>query len=234
MDSMSEKSPAARMAEDWDRRARENALHYIASGRESWTEDEFFASGRETFEHYLANDLGNICQGRDPQAMRVLEIGCGVGRVTRAFADFFGEVWAVDVSREMIERARGYLSGWPNVHLVQTDGGSLAAVEVEDGSLDFAYSHLVFQHIPTLEAIRGYVRDVARLLRPGGLFKFQVQGAPLEGAQSDTWLGVSISLATARELAESAGFELRHHHGEGTQDFWLWCFKRPGPEATAG
>ena len=34
----------------------------------------------------ILNDLANICQGRNPKEMSVLEIGCGAGRVTRAFA----------------------------------------------------------------------------------------------------------------------------------------------------
>ena len=38
--------------------------------------------------------------------MRVLEIGCGAGRLTRALANFFGEVHAVDISGEMVAQAR--------------------------------------------------------------------------------------------------------------------------------
>ena len=41
---------------------------------------------------------------------------------------------------------------------------------------DFAFSVIVFQHIPSREIIENYVREVHRLLRPGALFKFQVQG----------------------------------------------------------
>ena len=48
----------------------------------------------------------NICQGKDPKQMRVLEIGCGAGRVTRALASVFGEVYAVDISGEMVRQAR--------------------------------------------------------------------------------------------------------------------------------
>ena len=42
--------------------------------------------------------------------------------------------------------------------------------------------------------IYNYVREVNRLLRPGALFKFQVQGdATMETAPDDTWLGVPFS-----------------------------------------
>ena len=45
-----------------------------------------------------------------------------------------------------------------------------------DLEFDFAFSSIVFQHIPSRDIIENYVREVHRLLRPGALFKFQVQG----------------------------------------------------------
>jgi hypothetical protein len=94
-------------------------------------------------------------------------------------------------------------------------------------SIDFAFSTIVFQHIPSQTIIESYVRDVQRLLRTGSLFKFQVQGATgLSNDPSDTWVGVSFSEEEALVLAERCGFEARYRVGAGTQDFWLWFFKR--------
>jgi SAM-dependent methyltransferase len=76
----------------WDRRASENARYYAATGQLDWSDAEFFHSGDRTVDDFVWNDLANVCQGRDPKAMRVLEIGCGAGRVTRALARRFGEV----------------------------------------------------------------------------------------------------------------------------------------------
>ena len=71
------------------------------------------------------------------------------------------------------------------------------------------------------------MREVNRLLRPGALFKFQVQGdASLETDPGDTWLGVAYSEQEAVEMAERCGFEPRYRHGAGQQYFWLWFFKR--------
>ena len=92
---------------------------------------------------------------------------------------------------------------------------------------DFAFTTIVFQHIPSREVIYNYVREVYRLLRPGALFKFQVQGdASLQTAPDDTWLGVPFSDADAVAMAEQCGFELRYRHGAGEQYFWLWYFKK--------
>src|SRR5579872_6700762 len=91
-----------KMRRDWERRARENARHFVVTEKSHWSDEEFFESGQIAMREDILIDLGNICQGRDPKEMRVLEIGCGAGRVTRAFAEFFGEVWAVDISPEMV------------------------------------------------------------------------------------------------------------------------------------
>ena len=90
------------MKRDWDARARDNAMHYIASGRDDWDVEAFLESGRESVEATVLPDLDLVCRGRDPATMRMLEIGCGIGRMTWHLARVFGEVYAVDVSGEIV------------------------------------------------------------------------------------------------------------------------------------
>ena len=213
-----------KMRQDWDARARENARHFVATGREDWSDEEFFRSGEKAVSEDILTDMTNICQGKDPQAMRVLEIGCGAGRLTRALSNVFGEVHAVDVSGEMVELARKAVADRPGVHVYQNNGCDLTVVPPVE--FDFAYSAIVFQHIPSREVIENYVREVHRLLRPGALFKFQVQGdARVKSSPDDTWLGVSYSDQAATEMAHRCGFEPRYRYGVGEQYFWLWYFK---------
>lgn len=213
-----------KMRRDWDERARENARFYVNTERTEWTDEEFFASGRQTVREEILTDMINICQGKDPKQMRVLEIGCGAGRVTRALAEVFGEVHAVDVSGEMVAQAQAALRQFPAAHVYQNNGMDLSIVPVAD--FDFAFSTIVFQHIPSRDVIENYVREVHRLLRPGALFKFQVQGDfTLDTDPEDTWLGVPFSEQDAREMAARCGFEARYMHGAGEQYFWLWFFK---------
>src|SRR5258705_4528756 len=120
-----------RMRRDWERRARENARHYVVTGQSQWNDEEFYRSGMITLEEEILDDLPNICQGKDPKQMRVLEIGCGAGRVTRAFAGYFGEVFSVDISREMVRQARRAVAGFPKALAVQDQGEDLA-VDGED------------------------------------------------------------------------------------------------------
>jgi ubiquinone/menaquinone biosynthesis C-methylase UbiE len=216
-----------KMRLDWDKRARENARHYVVTGQLEWTDEEFFRSGEQTVKEEVLTDMINICQGKDPKQMRVLEIGCGAGRITRALSGIFGEVHAVDVSGEMVNRARSALADRPNAFLYQNNGKDLTVIG--DVVFDFAFSTIVFQHIPSYEVIDSYVREVHRLLRPGALFKFQVQGdATIRSSPDDTWLGVPFSQQAAVDMAARCGFEMRYYYGAGQQYFWLWYFKPQG------
>lgn len=215
-----------KMRRDWDERARENARFYVNTERTDWTDAQFFASGEQTVREEILTDMTNICQGKDPSEMRVLEIGCGAGRITRALARLFGEVHAVDVSGEMAALAQQALAELPHAHAHQNNGMDLRVIP-DDKPFDFAFSTIVFQHIPSRDVIETYVREVCRLLRPGALFKFQVQGdASVQTDPDDTWLGVPFSEKDARVMAERCGFELRYHYGSGCQYFWLWYFKK--------
>lgn len=215
-----------KMRKDWDERAKENARYYVNTATENWSDDQFFASGERTVAEEILTDMGNICQGKTPVEMRVLEIGCGAGRVTRALARLFGQVHAVDVSGEMVRLATEAVAGFPGAKVYQNNGKDLSVIP--ELPFDFAFSTIVFQHIPSREIIENYVREVSRLLRPGALFKFQLQGdSTMITAPDDTWLGVPFSEAQAIEMAFRCGFEPRYRHGAGEQYFWLWFFKQP-------
>jgi SAM-dependent methyltransferase len=141
-------------------------------------------------------------------------------------AEVFGEVYGVDVSGEMIRRAKESLRDYPNAHVFRNDGAGLNVLG--DIRFDFAFSFIVFQHIPSRDIIYNYVREVGRLLRPGALFKFQVQGSDvsLRTTPADTWVGVTFSDADAVAMADACGFELRYRHGAGSEFFWLWFFDK--------
>lgn len=92
---------------------------------------------------------------------------------------------------------------------------------------DFAFSMCVFHHIPDKSVIESYIHDVGRLLRPGALFKFEVQGfLGLETNRTDTWLGTPLSEPEMLAIADRCGFEARYRVGAGEERFWLWFFKK--------
>lgn len=214
------------MQDEWDQRARDNAYHFIASAQESWSEEDFERSGRESAQNHIFIDLDRIAKGRDPKTLTVLEIGCGAGRMTRPLAEVFGQIHAIDVSGEMIAQAQPRLKDLDNVHLHHTNGVDLSTLG--DLRLDFALSFIVFQHIPDLEVIRGYIRQVAARLQPGALFKFQVQGSPVvETLARDTWHGTRFSALEAVRAARENQLRIEAYEGVGEQYFWLTMRKDP-------
>jgi ubiquinone/menaquinone biosynthesis C-methylase UbiE len=214
-----------KMRSDWNDRAKENAQHYVQNEKEQWDRREFFRSGEINVANEVMTDMVAICGGqRSPLDLRMLEIGCGVGRMTRMLARIFGHVTGVDISEEMIRQARENTVDLNNVDLVVGDGCTLTGLP--DASYDFAYSFIVFQHIPAYSVMASYCRDVYRVLKPRGLFKFQVQGyTDLKRSDMDTWLGHPISPREAVKLAEESGFALERQEGAGSQWYWLWFRK---------
>jgi SAM-dependent methyltransferase len=214
-------APRLWMRSDWDRRARENAQHFIACGQ-SDTDDAFWASGRREVEQLILHDVE-----LEPSA-RALEIGCGMGRILRPLSERVGKAFGVDISAEMIERARQALADRGNVEVFVT-GGRLRPFA--DASLDFVYSFIVFQHVPTKKAVARYIGEAARVLKGQGVFRFQVDGRPRpKSSEADTWVGVWYEPEELRRELERRGFAIVDQWGEGTHYFWVTALR----ESTAG
>jgi len=214
----------ARMRQDWDERARLNALYYIVTDAAE-SEAQFEASGEQSVRDILS-DVERLL----PANATVLEIGCGIGRMLRPFARRFASVYGVDVSTEMVNLAHQRLADLPNVKVWRTDGASLQPIQ--SGSVDLAVSYLVFQHIPDVSVVEANIRETFRVLREGGLFKFQAAGhQDSEEAESaerdrikDTWTGVSFSDSGIRRIVEQSGFVVRETYSHQPPDSctFLW------------
>ena len=198
------------MREDWDLRARANAPFYVCTTAAD-SPAEFEASG----ERDLA---AHVVDGLDVSPRwRVLEIGCGVGRLLRPLAGRVARVVGVDLSAAMLARARDSCEGLSNVELALTDGN---LDFLPDAGFDFVFSHIVFQHLPRKAYAERYFRDAFRVLAPGGIFRVQVDGRSRQFFRrwiADSWSGVVFSAAELRRRLERVGFEVREIRGEHTQ-----------------
>jgi SAM-dependent methyltransferase len=223
-----DRTAVEKMREDWNRRANENAKFYVQSERNEWADRDFFRTGEINAAKLVMTDMPRICgPGKSPLDLNMLEIGCGVGRMTRMLARIFAQVTALDISDEMVARARENTADLPNVSVLLGDGATLRPLASD--AYDFVFSFIVFQHIPSLEIIASYCREAHRVLKPGGLFKFHVQGrTSFRRGRRDTWTGYQVSPSQARTLARGAGFVMEHSEGRGTQYYWLW-FRKPAP-----
>jgi SAM-dependent methyltransferase len=222
------------MREFWDSRAREDAYFFVDNRRDYRDRklDAFWAQGERDLDQLLAQlDL------RVERGDAVLDIGCGVGRLTRVLAARAARVHGLDISAEMIERARAHHGSLSNIEWVLGDGTSLAPLD--DGSFDACISHVVFQHIPDPRITLGYVTEIGRVLRPGGWAAFQVSndasvharrgarsrlasvaealGRAPSGQDHPAWLGSAIDLGELSRTATAAGLTIERTVGEGTQ-----------------
>jgi len=214
-----ELSVGERMRADWDQRARQNPQYFVATSREQWNDGDFFQSGVEWTQEQIMSDMLSIARGRSPKRMKVLEIGCGMGRVTRSLAEIFGIVYGVDISLEMLLHGKRVLAERTNVQLCQNSGADLAMFS--NGTFDFALSWVVFQHIPRKAIVQNYIEEVSRVLKANSLFKCQVQGYPIPEQDADTWTGVGFSEEEMKHIAHNAGLEILKSSGAGTQYYCL-------------
>ncbi len=209
-----------RMRADWNRRAVEDANYYVAFGRRDQDEQEFFATGQDVLRNLEAE------LKRTSGRTAALEIGCGPGRLMRPMSLHFREIHGVDVSDQMIRLARERLRGIPNAFAHQNSGSDLSAFP--DGKFDFVYSYAVFQHIPSRDVVFQYLREARRVVKPGGILRFQVNGLPAEARQYDTWSGVRIAPDEIVAFAQENELQLLALEQVGTQYMWVTC-RKPAP-----
>lgn len=105
--------------------------------------------------------------GSDPADLGVIvEIGSGHGRWTHFLAEGGAEVVAVDLAPGCVEACRRRFADRPGVRPILSDGMSLPTVA--DGTVDLVFSFDSLVHADH-HALRGYVSECARVLRPGGV-----------------------------------------------------------------
>ena len=220
------------MREDWNRRAREDAHYYVAFGRHEQDEDEFLDTASDVLRGF-ERELKRGLPGTNARARRALEIGCGPGRLMKPLSAQFGEIHGVDVADEMIAIARRRLASIPHAHPHVGSGADLR--QFADDSFDFLYSYAVFQHIPAKQVVLSYLQDAARVLKPGGLMRFQVNNLDAARTAAETWHGCSIEAEEIRDYARAYGLRVLAMEGVKTQYMWV-TLRKPAhaSEAPAG
>jgi len=180
------------MRATWDAAATSQRLHaYVGDPATARAELESLFSR-------LGADLGgDVC----------VEVGCGPGRMTGYLAQRFRRVIAVDISPAMLERARAAVPA-ANVDFRLVSGERLDGVE--DAACDTAVCYLVLQHLPHRRLVLSYLRELGRVLAPGGRALVQLP-VLREGARPRLWRAVRtavVPLASllARDVAGRASY----------------------------
>lgn len=190
-----------RMRESWDRRARRDAFYYVETAHWDGDVEAFFALGEERARALVDPVLPGL--PRPAAECSAVDLGCGVGRFSRAFAGRFREVVGIDVSSEMVRHAReaNPPESYPNLRFEAGDGVTLPAA---DAAHDFVYSYEVFQHMPSEGVIRSNLREIARILRPDGLALLHVKTEP-EGSPMREGLARVVPDSAVRLVKRAVG-----------------------------
>ncbi len=236
------------MKDFWDARAREDPFYFVDNRLQYGNADleRLWQSGREELDLMLG--LLNV---QIKPTDETVEVGCGVGRMTRVIAERSAGVVAIDISERMLDVARELNPQLENVRWMLGDGVSLNGID--DESVDVCQSYVVFHHIPDPEITLGYIGEIGRVLRPGGWAAAQISNQPAKhlrqpfrrrlkfawralrkrgprGQNHAAWRGSSIDLDRLRAVAGEAGMTLERVVGEG-QIYCLVLLRKLDPIA---
>jgi ubiquinone/menaquinone biosynthesis C-methylase UbiE len=162
-----------RHKQDWDELGKMDPFWAILSDPSKkygqWDPEAFFRTGEEEVRKVLerADRLGYPREKR-----RLLDFGCGVGRLTRAFLTSFQECYGVDISESMIRKAKELNREFPNCHFILNVESHLGLFP--DAYFDMIYTNIVLQHLSDNSTVKAYLAEFARVLRKGGLIAFQL------------------------------------------------------------
>ncbi len=107
--------------------------------------------------HRMLDDLEVELVERYGAGQDVLEVGCGTGLILERVTGFARRAIGIDLSGGMLAKA--------NQRGLQVAQGSATRLPIADASVDVAYSFKVLAHVSDIE---GAMREMARVVRPGG------------------------------------------------------------------
>jgi ubiquinone/menaquinone biosynthesis C-methylase UbiE len=120
-----------------------------------------------SFSHRAGDDLKRLVElGEWQKGQRALDIATGGGHTALAVAPHVAQVTVTDLTPRMLEKAREFLlsQGVTNAVFQVADA---EALPFEDESFDRVTCRIAPHHFPNVEQ---FVREVARVLKRGGIF----------------------------------------------------------------
>jgi SAM-dependent methyltransferase len=145
------------------------------------TVEQFVATGDSEVPAYLTvfGLRTPDADGRVNDDKTLVEIGCGIGRMTCAFTREFGAVVGCDLDAGFLERCIETVSQFGKVDRLRTshvvDGHTL---DLPADSTDVTFSYITLQHCEADDALR-LTSEAVRITRPGGkiVLNYRARGA---------------------------------------------------------
>ncbi len=157
---------------------KQSALEFIENADMYILERQrLFAIMKSLYNHFLADNN---------QTIKVLELGCGDGRVTHELlkVDANLEGTLIDGSSEMIENAKNRLKSYPGLKFIQTTFQELVNIDLLSKNFDFVVSSLAIHHLQEDEK-KILFEYIYNHLNPKGFFlNIDVVLAPTESLEN--------------------------------------------------
>jgi ubiquinone/menaquinone biosynthesis C-methylase UbiE len=127
-----------------------------------------FGGAADAMRRIALGSLARALKGRDQRRVKLIDLACGNGRFLRQMLAALPRIPAVglDLSPAYCDEARVRLQKWPQVEIVT---GAVEQAPFEDASFDAATCVYLFHELPP-RVRRDAAREIARLVKPGGVF----------------------------------------------------------------
>ena len=188
------------------------------------TEHELVANATVDFYHRIFTPK-LYSYVKDPRDKHVLEIGYGGGRLLNAALNVFAQATGVDIHDDNVkQRVEKILEHHGNrFKLLHRNDISL----IENNSIDFAYSFIVFQHFDGLDECKMYLDLFSRSLKTGGLVKiFYIQSSAethvdmIAFEQSSRAETLRISHNEMEKMCSECNLKIVEHVQAGPKKVW--------------
>jgi SAM-dependent methyltransferase len=203
----------------------ENQYDAVASISEFYDSTPLYAERRD-IEFYVAE--GRAAGGR------VLELGCGTGRVLLPTARAGVEITGLDASANMLERCRSKLAAEPEE--VRRRAG-LVRGDLADFDLGRQFALITipfrpFQHLLTVETQLGCLGAVRRHLAAGGRLIFDVFHVHPASVNDPAWMkekeeGPATALPDGRKVRRTTRIAAFHRSTQTNEVEFCWYITHP-------
>lgn len=143
----------------------------------SFSQPPFVNEAYDTWESTLVLEtLGNI------QSANVLDLACGVGRLTVRLASRGAIVTGIDIAQGMLDQAQAAAEGAGVSSLVTLVHAPAHELPLESGCMDAVVCAGLFEHLPG-SMRKAAISEMHRVLRPGGKLVLVVNNSSSEYLQ---------------------------------------------------
>jgi SAM-dependent methyltransferase len=189
---------------------RENLDNWNDLGKWQKDGDEWSESWGSSATMWAGTILPRI--GACLPARDLIEIACGHGRVTQFLLAQCERYRGFDLAPSCVATCARRFADRPHASFAGTDGSSLPGIDA--ASVDFVFSWDSLVHAER-DAMVGYVREIGRVLRPGGTaflhhstMADHVDASGQLTVPNPHWRGSTVSAGSVRVDAEAAGLRV--------------------------